>query len=139
MRRYIFLTVLCALFAGCCTCKPVAVSNDRDSTATHTELHTDTFIERDSVFVSVREKGDTVWMERLQYKYVYKYRDVAVHDTVMQAVTETVEVPVEVVREVPRCLPWWEKAEAWGFWLLLAAWGWHYRAKIAAITRRLWG
>ena len=106
----LFIVVAMAItiaMGSCCTCKHVVVGNDRDSTNVHTEWRIDTLKEVDSVFVSIREKGDTVWMEKYKYKYVYKYRDVAVHDTV--TMTETVEVPVEVVKEVPRKKSWFEK------------------------------
>ena len=104
MRRYIFLTVLCALFAGCCTCKPTPAVNDRDSTGWHTEWRTDTVREIDSVFVSVKEKGDTIRITEYRYKYRYLTHEVEVHDTVTVTQTETVTQTVEV--EKPR--KWWE-------------------------------
>lgn len=109
--------------ASCCTCKQVPVVSDRDSTGWHTEWKADTIKEVDSVFVSVKEKGDTVWMTTYKYKYIYKTRDVEVHDTVSVVEKETIEVPVDVVKEVPRKRSWFEKTEMIGFWVLLALWG----------------
>lgn len=98
MRKYILLAALCLAFAGCCTCKPTAVTND--STGWHTEWRTDTVREVDSVFVSVKEKGDTVWLTTYKYKYRYLTHEVEVHDTVTVTQTETVVQTVEV--EKPR-------------------------------------
>jgi len=125
------------LLSSCCTCKPVVVGNDRDSTATHTEWRIDTIKEVDSVFVSVKEKGDTVWQETYKYKYIYKYRDVAVHDTTVVVEEKTIEVPVEVEKQVPRKKTWFEQTQIYGFWLLLALWGIKYRAKIFKVGRKM--
>lgn len=124
------MAIILLLFNGCCTCKKVAVGSDKDSTALHYEWQIDTIREVDSVFVSVREKGDTVWIEKYKYKYRYKTRDVEVHDTTTVVEKVTVEVPVEVVKEVPRKKGWFEKTQQYGFWLLLALWGFKYRNRL---------
>lgn len=127
----VLMAIAIALALGsCCTCKQVPVSNDRDSTGWHTEWRIDTLKEVDSVFVSVREKGDTVWMTTYKYKYIYKTRDVEVHDTTTVVEKVTVEVPVEVAKEVPRKKGWFEKTQQYGFWLLLALWGFKYRNRL---------
>ena len=51
---------------------------------------------RDSVFV--REKGDTVWLERCKYLY----RDRVTHDTVSVVKVDTVRIPYPVERELTR-------------------------------------
>ncbi len=127
----VLMAIAIALALGsCCTCKQVPVSNDRDSTALHYEWQIDTIREVDSVFVSVKEKGDTVWMTTYKYKYIYKTRDVEVHDTTTVVEKVMVEVPVEVVKEVPRKKSWFDKTQQYGFWLLLALWGFKYRNRI---------
>lgn len=129
----IVAVLLC--FGSCCTCKKVVVGNDRDSTAVHYEWQIDTIREIDSVFVSVREKGDTVWIEKYKYKYRYKTRDVEVHDTTTVVEKETIEVPVEVVKEVPRKKSWFDKTQQYGFWMLLSLWGIKYRKKLLKLLR----
>ena len=124
------VVVILLLFCGCCTCKPTQIVIDKDSTGWHSEWQIDTIREVDSVFVSIREKGDTVWMEKYKYVYRYKTRDVEVHDTTTIVEKETVEVPVEVVKEVPRKKSWFDKTQQYGFWLLLAIWGFKYRNRI---------
>lgn len=117
-------------FGSCCTCKKAVVSNDRDSAAVHNEWQIDTIREVDSVFVSVKEKGDTVWMEKYKYKYIYKTRDMEVHDTTTVVERVTVEVPVEVVKEVPRKKSWFERTQIVGFWVMLALLGIRYRKRV---------
>ena len=99
--------VLAIIVVGCCACKQLPVTIGTDSTTAHTEWRIDTIKEMDSVFVSVKEKGDTVRVETYKYKYVYRYRDVAVHDTVTIVEDRAVEVPVEV--EVEKPLSWWQR------------------------------
>lgn len=122
------IAVIC--LTSCCTCKPTPIYNDRDSTGTHYEWKIDTIKEVDSVFVSIREKGDTVYVDKYKYVYRYKTREVEVHDTTTVVEKETVEVPVDVVKEVPRKKSWFDKTQQYGFWLLLALWGVRYRNRI---------
>ena len=97
------------LLTGCTTTKYVTVP----------EYHTDTLIiqkhQRDSVWlhdsISIKEKGDTVRIEKWHTKYVEKQ----VHDTTYVSKTDTVPVPypVETIREVAQPLAWWQKTLMW--------------------------
>ena len=76
-----------------------------------TESHTDTTyitqLQRDSIWlhdsISVREKGDTVWMERWHTKYIEKTRT----DTLYRAKTDSVPVPYTVEKKLTR----WQQAK----------------------------
>jgi hypothetical protein len=57
----------------------------------------------DSIHVS--EKGDTVRIER----WHTQYRDRIVRDTVYQSKHDSIPYPVEVVKEVPAELTWWQQ------------------------------
>lgn len=69
------------------------------------EVHNDsiyfTKVQRDSVWlhdsIAVKEKGDTVLIE----KWHTKYREKQVHDTTYVAKTDSVPVPYELIKEVP--------------------------------------
>ena len=97
------------LLTGCTTTKYVTVP----------EYHTDTLIiqkhQRDSVWlhdsISIKEKGDTVRIEKWHTKYVEKQ----VHDTTYISKTDTVPVPypVETIKEVAQPLAWWQKTLMW--------------------------
>lgn len=94
----VFVITFIALFflTGCTTTKVVTVP----------EVHTDTTYitkhQRDSVWlhdsIHVSEKGDTIRIERWHTKYISK----EVHDTLYRAKTDSIPVPYEVVKEVPR-------------------------------------
>lgn len=94
----VFVITFIALFflTGCTTTKVVTVP----------EVHTDTTYitqhQRDSVWlhdsIHVTERGDTIRIERWHTKYISK----EVHDTLYRAKTDSIPVPYEVVKEVPR-------------------------------------
>ena len=94
----VFVITFIALFflTGCTTTKVVTVP----------EVHTDTTYitqhQRDSIWlhdsISIKEKGDTIRIERWHTKYISK----EVHDTLYRAKTDSIPVPYEVVKEVPR-------------------------------------
>lgn len=93
--------VLC--LGGCRTVEYIAIPTE----------HTDTLIitkhERDSIHVhdSIIEKlrGDTVWIER----WHTRYRNHIVHDTTYISKTDSIPYPVEVTKEVPAQLTWWQQ------------------------------
>jgi hypothetical protein len=96
----LFLMTMCT---GCTTTKYVQVP----------EYHTDTLIQtkvlKDSVWLCdstyIREKGDTVLIERWHTQY--KWREV--HDTTYVSKTDSIPYPVEVTKEVPAELTWWQQ------------------------------
>ena len=95
--------LLCALLSGCTTTKYVPVP----------EYHTDTLrvtqYQRDSVYVhdstEIRINGDTVRIDR----WHTAWRDRIVRDTVYQSKRDSIPYPVEVVKEVPAELTWWQQ------------------------------
>ena len=98
---------LCALFGSCTTTKYVPVP----------EYHTDTLritkYERDSIYVerrdsvSIKERNDTVLVEKWHWRD--RWRDRIVHDTLYQSQTDSIPYPVEVPVEVPAKLTWWQQ------------------------------
>ena len=94
----VFVITFIALFflTGCTTTKVVTVP----------EVHTDTTYitqhQRDSIWlhdsIHVTERGDTIRIERWHTKYISK----EVHDTLYRAKIDSIPVPYEVVKEVPR-------------------------------------
>ena len=92
---FVMVVLLCCI-SSCTTTKYVPV----------VEYHTDTLIQkmtqRDSVYLHdstiVREKGDTVLIER----WHTRYRDRDVHDTVYQSRIDSVPAPYPVTEYVER-------------------------------------
>ena len=87
---------LCALFGSCTTTKYVPVIEHKTDTVRQCLTLRDSIWLHDSI--SVQEKGDTVRIEKWHTKYVSK----EVHDTTYISKTDSVPVPYEVVKEVPR-------------------------------------
>ena len=95
--------LICALFGSCTTTKYVPVP----------EYHTDTVRishnTRDSIYVHdstyIKEKGDTMLIER----WHTQWRDRIIHDTIYQSKCDSIPYPVEVIKEVPAKLTWWQQ------------------------------
>ena len=88
--------LLCLLFSGCTTTQYVPVIEHKTDTLIQTKVQKDSIWLHDSIHVT--EKGDTVRIEKWHTKYVEKQ----VHDTLYQSKTDSIPVPYEVVKEVPR-------------------------------------
>ena len=110
---FFIMLAFCAMCSSCTTTQYVPVP----------EYHTDTLIvnkvQKDSIWVhdsvSVKEKGDTVWIEKWHTKYALK----EVHDTTYVSKTDTVPVPYPVEKEVPAELTWWQKTQMYAGDVLL--------------------
>ena len=74
----------------------------------------DTVVVRDSVFLSERQRGDTVYLTRVEYRD--RWRTHLVHDTIVRvdSITQVVEHPPE--RYIP---PFYKRCTAI-FWILIA-------------------
>ena len=68
---------------------------------------TDTVFLRDSVFV--KEKGDTVFLER----YRYMYRDRILRDSLIVRDAIRVPYPIEVAKEIKKPLSSWQNFQIW--------------------------
>jgi hypothetical protein len=95
--------LLCALFSGCTTTKYVTVPEYHTDTLRQVTVRHDSVMVHDSIHVS--EKGDTVRIER----WHTQYRDRIVRDTIYQSKHDSIPYPVEVVKEVPSNLTWWQQ------------------------------
>ena len=104
MKHIIVLLVLCALIAGCTTTKYVPIEHHTIDTLRITKYQRDSIYVHDSTLI--RENGDTVLIER----WHTRWRDRWQHDTIYQSKTDSIPYPVEVVKEVPAELTWWQQA-----------------------------
>ena len=94
--------VVCALFSSCTTTKYVPVIEHKTDTLIQTNVQRDSIYVHDSIMVS--QQGDTVRIDRWHTKYVEKQ----VHDTLYQAVHDSIPQPFPVIKEVPAELTWWQ-------------------------------
>ena len=100
----ILLLLLATLFLGSCrSVKYVPVVEHRTDSLYIAQHHRDSIYLHDSI--SVKEKGDTVRIERWRTKYVRN----EVHDTIYIASHDTIPQPYPVTVEVPAKLNWWQR------------------------------
>jgi hypothetical protein len=83
-----------------CSCKTIEYVPVVEKEVHHDSIYF-TKVQRDSVWlhdsIAVKEKGDTVRIE----KWHTKYREKQVHDTTYVAKIDSIPVPYEVIKEVP--------------------------------------
>ena len=93
---------ICALFSSCKSVEYVPVIEHHTDTLIQTNLQRDSIYVHDSIMVS--QQGDTVRIE----KWHTKYAEREVHDTLYQAVHDSIPQPYPVIKEVPAELTWWQ-------------------------------
>ena len=98
--KKLLLIFLVFITISCGTTKVVEVPVDRVRTEYIDRHSIDTVIKNDSIII--RDKGDTVFLEK--YKYLYKY--VNRTDTVLKTDTITKVQTVEVIKEVNKVKNW---------------------------------
>jgi len=107
-KRAILATIIVLSLCLCCACKSVQyVPVESVKTEYRDKIVRDSIYRYDSVFV--KEKGDTLIMER--YRYLYKNR--FIRDSVFINDTIRVPYPVEVVKQVKKPLTGWQNFQVW--------------------------
>jgi hypothetical protein len=109
MKKVLFFAVTLAMLTGCKTIEyvPVTVVEHKTDSIYFTQVQRDSIWMHDSI--SIKEKGDTVRIEKWHTKYIEKQ----VHDTTYVAKHDSIPVPYEVVKEVPAKLSKTEKGLMW--------------------------
>ena len=119
MKRILFVLVILTTLISC---KSASVVQEFSSLEVQKFKSIDTIYLRDSVFISERQKGDTVYLTRIEWRDRWRVREVhdTIHDT--QYITQTIQHPPE--RYVPKFYKWCTIALwaigllAIGYWLL---------------------
>jgi len=99
--------LLCLLFSGCKSVKYVPVIEHHTDTIQITKQQRDSIWLHDSIYVSEKQKGDTIymWQERWHTKYIEKIKT----DTIYEHKVDSVGVPYPVEVKVEKQLNWWQK------------------------------
>ena len=83
-----------------CSCKTIEYVPVVEHEVHHDSIYF-THVQRDSIWqhdsITIKEKGDTVRIEKWHTKYIEKQ----VHDTTYVAKVDSIPVPYEVIKEVP--------------------------------------
>ena len=98
------------------SCRSVEAINTNLSTLDiRHSTHTDTVVVRDSIFVSERQRGDTVYLTRVEWRDRWRTR--VERDTVVDVRVEKEVVQLPPERYVPRFHKWCTRM----FWLIVVA------------------
>ena len=97
------LLMIALWLTSCTTTKVVTVEKVKSDTTYITKQQRDSIWLHDSIHVT--ERGDTIRIERWHTKYIER----EVHDTLYRAKTDSIPVPYEVIKEVPRQKSWFER------------------------------
>lgn len=93
---YIILLTLAISLTSCRSIKDVPVETVKTEYKTRDSIRFDSIYEHDSIFLFV--KGDTVYKEK--YRYKYRYLTINKTDTVM--LTDSVQIPYPVEKQLTR-------------------------------------
>ena len=118
MKKIIIILTAVAMLASCRTTKYVTVPEHHTDTVLQMKQQRDSVWLHDSVFVHEYTKGDTIFRDRDRWHTHYVERLTV--DTFYQSRVDSVLMPYEVVREVPKKLTWWQQARIHMGELLLA-------------------
>ena len=99
----IIVCILICLLSGCKSVQYVPVETVRTDSVYIDRFQRDSIYQRDSVFVNRWTAGDTVYQDKVVWKYVY--RDKVKYDTVAILRSDTVRVPYPVERRLTK----WEQ------------------------------
>ena len=105
--------LLCLLMGSCTTTKYVTIPEYHNDTVRVTQYQRDSIYMHDSILV--RQQGDTVTIDR----WHTQYRDRWHTDTIYKSRVDSVPFKVEVIKEVPAKLSWWERTQMYAGDVLL--------------------
>lgn len=106
VKGLLFIIIPCimlSLLAGCKSVKYIPVETVRTDSVYVDRYLRDSIYQRDSVYINRWTAGDTIYQDKIVYKYVY--RDKVKYDTVAILRSDTVRVPFSVDRELSK----WEQ------------------------------
>lgn len=95
--------IIITIMFGCKSVKYIPVETVRTDSVYVDRYLRDSIYQRDSVFINRWTAGDTVYQDKIVYKYIY--RDKVKYDTVAILRSDTVRIPFPVDRELSK----WEQ------------------------------
>ena len=111
----LFVLAVLSMLAGCRQVRYVPVETVRLDSIYLTQTQRDSIVRYDSVYV--RDRGDTLYVER----WKYLYRDKVRVDTMVSVRVDTLSVPYPVERELTR----WQRLKlelgGWAFGIIVTA------------------
>lgn len=99
----IIVFILISILTGCKSTKYIPIETVRTDSVYIDRFQRDSIYQRDSIFVNRWTAGDTVYQDKVVWKYVY--RDKVKYDTVSVLRSDSVRVPYPVERRLTK----WEQ------------------------------
>ena len=99
----IILCMMCLFFLSCRSLDPTISGTQNLSLIAHTSHH-DTVVLHDSVFISERQRGDTIYLTRTEWRDRWRTR--IERDTVVDVRVEKEVVQLPPERYVPKFYKW---------------------------------
>jgi hypothetical protein len=101
------IILILLLLCSCTTTKYVPVPEYHTDTVRITNHTRDSIYLSDSIYINDFVRDDTVYktIERCRTKYIER----TTHDTLYQSKVDSIPYPVEVIKEVPAKLTWWQQ------------------------------
>lgn len=110
---YIILLTLAIFITSCRSIRYVPVETVRTEYKTRDSIRIDSIYQQDSIFLFL--KGDTVYKEK--YRYKYRYLTINKTDTVMM--TDSVQVPYPVEKQLSRWQQMKIELGGWAFGMVV--------------------
>lgn len=107
----IYLTILFLIFSSCSRIQYVPVNTISTDSIYITKYKADSTYLKDSIYISISQKADTVY--RTEYKYRIHYRDRWRVDTMVCERVDSVQVPYPVEKKLTRWQQWKQDVGGW--------------------------
>ena len=113
-RKWLIIMLLIPAICSCRSVKYVPVETVKTDSIYISNVLRDSIYRLDSIYI--RDKGDTVWVEKYKYLFVDKLR----HDTLYLSRTDSIRVPYPVEKELTRWQQMKLELGGWAFGIIIA-------------------
>lgn len=114
-RKWLIIMLLIPAICSCRSVKYVPVETVKTDSIYISNVLRDSIYRLDSIYI--RDKGDTVWVEKYKYLFVDKLR----HDTLYLSRTDSIRVPYPVEKELTRWQQMKLELGGWAFGIIITA------------------
>lgn len=113
-RKWLCIILLTTAIWSCRNVKYVPVETVKTDSIYINQVQRDSIYRLDSIYI--RDKGDTVWVEKYKYLFVDKLR----HDTMYVNHTDTIREPYPVEKDLTRWQQMKLELGGWAFGIIIA-------------------
>ena len=103
----ILVLVMLCILCGCTTTKYVPIIATHTDTLLITKHQRDSIWLHDSIHVTEKQKGDTIYI--VHDRWHTKYIERELRDTLFEHRTDSIPYQVEIIKEVPRQFTFWQR------------------------------